>query len=307
MKKALKSIGYIFAGLVLLVALVGIFAEPLPEISPSSQELSNSVLMEEENFLSSPQKVDNDEDAPSEIEETLDFSANQNRKVSEIIETEKIPEQSVVLEEKYLVTKVVDGDTLSISKDGKNITLRLIGIDTPETVHPSKPVECFGLEASNKAKSLLSGKYVTLETDETQGEFDKYQRMLAYVYLPDGAMFNKYMISEGYAYEYTYGSAYKYQSEFKLAQKSAQENKKGLWADGVCEEEMAPAPKPAPQNSSQSQSNSGEYSCSSNVYNCTDFSTQAEAQNAFDVCGGVGNDIHKLDADGDGVACETLP
>jgi endonuclease YncB( thermonuclease family) len=113
-------------------------------------------------------------------------------------------------------------------------TLRLIGMDTPETVDPRKPVQCFGKEASNKAKELLVGTKVRLEKDSTQGELDKYGRTLAYVYREDGLFYNKHMIEQGYAHEYTYNTPYKYQAEFKAAQKSAQENQRGLWSSTTC-------------------------------------------------------------------------
>ncbi len=134
----------------------------------------------------------------------------------------------------YTVVSVVDGDTIKINVDGKTETFRLIGMDTPETVDPRKPVQCFGQESSNKAKELLSGKKVKIETDLTQGDLDKYNRHLAYIYLEDGLFFNKYMIEQGYAHEYTYNTPYKYQAEFKLAQKSAQENQRGLWSSDTC-------------------------------------------------------------------------
>lgn len=135
----------------------------------------------------------------------------------------------------YAVSKVVDGDTVSINIDGKSETFRLIGIDTSETVDPRKIVQCFGIKASNKAKELLSGKTVRIEYDESQGRLDKYNRVLGYVFLTDGTNFNKYMIEQGYAYEYTYNLPYKYQAEFKKAQLDAENNKRGLWAPGVCE------------------------------------------------------------------------
>jgi|SRR5215216_1170712 len=69
----------------------------------------------------------------------------------------------------YPVTDVVDGDTIKVRMSGKEETLRLIGIDTPETVDPRKSVQCFGKEASNKARELLSGKNVRIEMDATQG------------------------------------------------------------------------------------------------------------------------------------------
>jgi micrococcal nuclease len=155
-------------------------------------------------------------------------------------ESEPIAEQTTFVDqtgtkgELYEVVKVVDGDTLDVMIDGKAERLRLIGINTPETVDPRKPVECFGAEASNKAKALLSGKKISLESDSSQGERDKYDRLLRYVFLEDGTNFNLLMIREGYAYEYTYNLPYKYQSEFKDAQKEASVNKIGLWGN-TCE------------------------------------------------------------------------
>ncbi len=134
----------------------------------------------------------------------------------------------------YAVLKVVDGDTIHIDIDGKKETVRLIGINTPETVDPRRPVECFGKEASNKAKELLTERKVRIETEASQGERDKYGRLLGYIYRDDGLLFNKFMIEEGYADEYTYRLPYKYQTEFKAAQKSAENGKKGLWAPGAC-------------------------------------------------------------------------
>ncbi|MBI5457768.1 thermonuclease family protein [Candidatus Kaiserbacteria bacterium] len=134
----------------------------------------------------------------------------------------------------YPVVKVVDGDTLDVLKEGKTIRLRLIGLDTPETVDPRKPVQCFGQAASDKAREMLAGKIVRLEYDASQGMLDKYGRTLAYVFMKDGANFNEYMIAEGYGHEYTYNLPYKYQREFKAAEKSAREQKKGLWADDAC-------------------------------------------------------------------------
>ena len=138
------------------------------------------------------------------------------------------------------VVKVVDGDTLTIAMNGKNVTLRLIGLDTPESVDPRTTVQCFGKEASDKAKQLLGGTSVRIEKDPSQGELDKYGRLLAYVYVPtsvrpEGILVNEYMIAEGYGHEYTYNLPYKYQTEFKEAERKAREEKKGLWADDACD------------------------------------------------------------------------
>lgn len=210
----------------------------------------------------------------------------------------------------YKVVKVVDGDTIAVDIAGKTKTIRLIGINTPETVDPRKPVECFGKEASNKAKEILTGKSVRLEADITQGERDKYGRLLRYAFLEDGTNFNKMMISEGFAYEYTYGTPYKYQDEFNQAEKEAMDAQKGLWEPCACgaptgAAAIASAASPTLISSLTTVSN--KYDCSGNIYNCSDFSTHAEAQAAFEACGGAANDIHRLDSDKDGLACESLP
>lgn len=134
----------------------------------------------------------------------------------------------------FRVVKVVDGDTFDVDIRGTSTRIRLIGVDTPEVVDPRKPVQCFGREASDKAKALLANQVVRLESDSTQGDKDKYGRILRYVFLTDGTSFNKMMIEEGYAHEYTYKTPYKYQTEFKAAQTEAQREARGLWGQGVC-------------------------------------------------------------------------
>lgn len=132
------------------------------------------------------------------------------------------------------VLKVVDGDTLEVMVGETHEKVRVLGINSPETVDPRKPVECFGKEASNEAKRLLTSAKVNLTNDATQADKDKYGRLLRYVTLPDGSDFGLMMIKEGYAYEYTYDIPYARQKEYKAAQESAQFAKKGLWADNTC-------------------------------------------------------------------------
>jgi len=134
----------------------------------------------------------------------------------------------------FTVVKVIDGDTFDVSIDGKTERLRLIGINTPETVDPRRKVECFGKEASAYAKKLLTGKKVKLASDTSQDIRDKYGRLLVYAWLEDGTFFNETMISQGFAYEYTYKTPYLYQSDFKQAQKNAQDKKLGLWSETSC-------------------------------------------------------------------------
>ena len=131
------------------------------------------------------------------------------------------------------VVKVVDGDTITVLVDGKKETVRFIGIDTPEVVDPRRLVQCFGREASEKTKQILINKQVTLVDDQSQGNRDKYDRLLRYVFLGD-VNINQQLLVEGYAHEYTYRLPYAYQAEFMQAERSARENKKGLWADGAC-------------------------------------------------------------------------
>lgn len=217
------------------------------------------------------------------------------------------PLDAAIATSTYPVVKVVDGDTLAVLMNGKSVTLRLIGLDTPETVDPRKPVQCFGKAASDKAKELLSGKTVHLEMDPSQGELDKYGRTLAYVFLSDGTLFNKYMIAEGYGHEYTYNLPYKYQTGFKAAEKTAREEKKGLWADGVCEAAPATSADQVRTSDVRISPEGDDYNCTKNTYNCSSFKTQVEAQYVFNLCGGDANDVHKLDSDKDGRVCESLP
>jgi len=149
----------------------------------------------------------------------------------------------------YKVSKVIDGDTLEIKNlDGskmsngkEEIKIRLIGINTPESVDPRKSVECFGKEASDYAKNLALGREVALETDDSQSLTDRYGRQLAYIYVKISGqpgsnyfMLNKKLIANGYAYEYTYDTPYKYQSLFQDLENQAHERNLGLWNSQTC-------------------------------------------------------------------------
>lgn len=133
------------------------------------------------------------------------------------------------------VTKVVDGDTIQVIVQGTKQKVRIIGINTPESVDPRRGVQCFGKEASTYAKEFLQGKAVRLESDPSQTNQDKYDRLLRYVWI--GSMdFGKHMIEQGYAHEYTYDVPYAYQADYQAAQQQAQIQKKGFWADTACAE-----------------------------------------------------------------------
>jgi len=129
----------------------------------------------------------------------------------------------------FKVTRIVDGDTIKVNIRGKIESIRLLAIDTPETVDPRKPVQCFGKEASNKMKSFVSGKYVKLVDDKTQGNRDKYSRLLRYVYLDNGTFVNAEMVKQGYAFSYKQYPT-KYLNDFNNLEKQAREKNLGLWS-----------------------------------------------------------------------------
>lgn len=132
------------------------------------------------------------------------------------------------------VLKVYDGDTIAVDIRGTTEKVRLIGVDTPETHDPRKPVQCFGERAAEWTVNALSGRSVRLESDSTQGERDKYDRLLAYVWRDDGLFINQTLIKEGFAHEYTYQTPYKYQDAFRSDEQTAREAGKGLWAADTC-------------------------------------------------------------------------
>ena len=121
------------------------------------------------------------------------------------------------------VKRVIDGDTLLLSNRER---VRLIGVDTPETKHPQKPVERFGKEAYLFTKRMVEGKEVRLEFDWQKR--DKYGRLLAYVYLTDGTFLNAEIIKQGYGFAYT-RFPFKYLEEFRKYEREARDNKRGLW------------------------------------------------------------------------------
>lgn len=126
------------------------------------------------------------------------------------------------------VVRVVDGDTIVVSIDSVQYKVRYIGIDTPETVDPRKPVQCFGIEASNKNKELVEGQAVRLEKDVS--DTDRYDRLLRYVYIGD-TMVNAELVRLGYAQVSTYPPDVRYQSYFLSLQEEAQANNSGLWGE----------------------------------------------------------------------------
>jgi micrococcal nuclease len=136
-------------------------------------------------------------------------------------------------DESVRVVRVVDGDTIIVEIDGREERLRYIGIDTPESVQPNTPVECFGIEASEENKRLVEGKRVVLERDVSNR--DRYDRLLRYVYVVDGGtrtFVNQALVEGGYAFASSFPPDVKYQDQLRAAQREARDEGRGLW--GSC-------------------------------------------------------------------------
>lgn len=131
--------------------------------------------------------------------------------------------------EQYLVLGVVDGDTIDVQIGGTRTRVRYIGINTPETVHPTRGTECFGAEASARNRALVAGQFIRLEKDVS--ETDRYGRLLRYVYVDD-VLVNEVLVAEGYANVSTYPPDVRYTERFRAAEAAARAAGKGLWGAG---------------------------------------------------------------------------
>ncbi|HPM08649.1 MAG TPA: thermonuclease family protein [Candidatus Pacearchaeota archaeon] len=140
-----------------------------------------------------------------------------------IIDDNNIPDIYVKVQE------VIDGDTIKVLIAGKTETVRLIGIDTPEVY---KNPECYGKEASDYVKKILTDKYVYLSSDTKVGDRDEYGRILRYVFLPDYSLLNAKLVGQGYAFNFIY-SEFFLMKYFSDLEQQAKKNKIGLW--GICD------------------------------------------------------------------------
>lgn len=226
------------------------------------------------------------------------------------------------------LVRVVDGDTIQVELNGRRQTVRLIGINTPEVVDPRRSPECFGREASNEAKRFLTevGPQLWLEADPSQANQDRYNRLLRYVFVREGQTdLGLHLIQQGYANEYTYDQAYRYQAAYRQAEVEAQTAGRGLWADGVCA--ASPPSRPQTQEGTSRTVNraassptikhaaapvpaagaAGGVSCTGPDLDCGDFSSRAEMSQFWSSCGfSASYDPHRLDGNDDGVPCERL-
>jgi len=242
--------------------------------------------------------------APETAEETTSNVATPTEMITEGVVEGAATEAPAHGGVRVKVTNVVDGDTIKI-ETGE--VVRYIGIDTPETVAPNKPVQCFGKEASAKNNELVEGKTVELSKDVS--EKDRYGRLLRYVWTGE-TMINEQLVKEGYARASTYPPDVKYQDRFLAAEKEAREKNAGLWGD-VCR--VTPTPTatkqptivptttarltntPAP---TQPPQGGGGYVCDCSK-TCGAMSSCAEAQFQLNNCG-----CGARDNDHDGIACD---
>jgi micrococcal nuclease len=196
--------------------------------------------------------------------------------------------------DRAVVTRVIDGDTLEVSAGGRDVDVRLIGIDTPETVHPSEPVECFGRAASDFTHRRLQGEIVTLRYDVERT--DRYGRTLAYVYRR-GRMFNRVLVSRGFAQVYTYPPNIAHAAGFVRAQRRARRADRGLWSG--C---------PWPRAETEARVAPHRSGACDPAYRGACVPLPPPDLDCGDVAASyfrsVGSDPHGLDADADGVACE---
>lgn len=190
----------------------------------------------------------------------------------------------------YLVTSVIDGDTIKVYYSGESRSVRMIGIDAPErSTTRFWYVECFGEEAGIHLQDLVAGQYVDIVFDPSQDREDKYGRLLAYVFLKNQNI-NRTMIYDGYAWEYTYNLPYQYQSEFKQSQIDASTASRWLWASTAC----------SGARTTWMNNSITEYTCGTKTY-CTQMVSCEEARYFFTTC-----NLQRLDGDNDGIPCESL-
>ena len=200
------------------------------------------------------------------------------------------------------VERVVDGDTIIVSGVGR---VRLIGVDTPESVDPRRPVEFFGKEAGAFTRRLVDGKRVRLEYDWERT--DRYGRTLAYVYLPDGTFVNAEIIRQGYGHAYT-RFPFEHLDRFRQFEREARQAGRGLWgATPAAERRTAPTAVPARSAPSSRAASSGLAAALARWDdNGNGRITCAEARRHGIAPVPRGHPAYRYmrDGDGDGVVCE---
>jgi endonuclease YncB( thermonuclease family) len=193
--------------------------------------------------------------------------------------------------EQVLVTRIVDGDTFKVMRNGSEISVRYIGINTPEVGQPCAD------EATAADQALIEGKTVTLVKDVS--DTDQYGRLLRYVYV--GVQFiNAELVKQGWAEAAKYPPDVLHADEFAALAAAAKTQGLGCWPMGAFVGGGSGTPTAGTPGV--------VCDCSYNKYNCIDFNSRADAQACFDYCQSQGKgDVHQMDGNGNGLACENIP
>jgi micrococcal nuclease len=130
----------------------------------------------------------------------------------------------------YRVTHFVDGDTITVDMNGTEEKVRFVGVDTPETHKPNTPVQCYGPAAAAYTKAIIGTNNVRLTSDPQSTDRDRYDRLLLYVYLPDGTLVNEKLIQTGHGFYYPYFPFTK-SAQFSADQDTAKAAHLGLWGN----------------------------------------------------------------------------
>lgn len=247
-----------------------------------------------------------DEESSKKSEET-EQKAKEETIEQDLDEEQPPPNEEEVGDVDAIVTNVVDGDTVDIRLNGEEERVRLLLVDTPETVHPNKPVQPFGPEASHYAKDTLTDEEVRIEYDGPKR--DRYDRLLAYIWI-DGENFNEQLIEKGFArYAYVFDPPYTHSTSMQKAESRAKGLEKGIWSIERYVTEDGFQEKPSEGTTTSGSSYEGEFPYDPNGpdRDCADFNTQEAAQAFYEAAGGPGSDPHNLDGnDNDGLVCESL-
>jgi micrococcal nuclease len=266
--------------------------------APSRQDSAQGQAVESTSEPTTTQEASSKEDTTAQVETTASSS-----KETTVASAPEEDQSSRAYDAVVNVSRVVDGDTIEISPsvEGNN-TVRLIGVDTPETKDPDCGVQPYGKEASDFTSSKLSGQKVGLEFDVDKT--DPYERLLAYVYASDGSMFNETLLTEGYGQVATFPPNVKYVDRFLADQEEARTAERGLWGLSAAElsqetdrgnniggggcpkkatqpEQQNPEPSPSSPPQPTSSLTPTPALSGGGRHTCKDFATWAEAQAAL--------------------------
>lgn len=134
----------------------------------------------------------------------------------------------------YPIGRIVAADLFEVVVEGRPEAVRPIGVKAPNALDPQRPVDCYGAEATQVARALLEGKRVRVEGDPAVGARDADGRVLAYIWLPDGGLYNEVLLRQGFAVEDAVAGLSRFQPLFSEAQVDAKRQGKGLWSPRTC-------------------------------------------------------------------------